>query len=193
MNTLLVIDTETGGLDPNHDSLVSLAAVLWKDGEIVAEIQIFVNEPKPRIDAGAIAVHGIDPKWLKLNGSSPRRAVREFERFVATHFPRLEKGDVQLAGHNVAFDVAFLKRLYRLARVRFPSFYSHRVLDTASLGLFFILSGNLPKGSATSDKLFSHFSIPFTQGSRHSALGDARATAQLINEFLKMVKSNNRD
>lgn len=193
MNTLLVIDTETGGLDPDHDSLVSLAAVLWQDGKIKAETQIFVNEPKARIGAEALAVHGIDPQWLKLNGLSPLQAVKEFERFVTTYFPKPGKGEVQLAGHNVAFDVAFLKRLYRLAHEEFPSFYSHRILDTASLGLFFILSGDLPSGSATSDKLFSYFQIPFTHDNRHSALGDARATAELINEFLKLLKSKNRD
>jgi DNA polymerase-3 subunit epsilon len=96
-----------------------------------------------------------------------------------------------LAGHNVAFDVAFLKRLYRLAGVSYPDFYSHRLLDTASLGLFFILSGHLPSGVAKSDELFAYFQIPFDRDRRHSALGDARATAQLINAFLKMARDKN--
>ena len=61
MNTLLVIDTETGGLDPDHDSLLSLAAVVWRNGKVVAETQIFVNEPAARIDPESLAIHGIEP------------------------------------------------------------------------------------------------------------------------------------
>lgn len=190
MDTLLVIDTETGGLDPDRDSLLSLAAVVWREGQLVADTQIFVNEPEPRITPDSIAVHGIDPTWLQAHGHSPCQAVQEFERFVHAHFSRFDRGDVLLAGHNVAFDVAFLKRLYRLAGVHYPAFYSHRLLDTAALGLFFILSGHLPSGVAKSDELFGYFQIAFGRNRRHSALGDARATAELINAFLKMATDN---
>lgn len=188
MNTLLVIDTETGGLDPSQDSLLSLAAIVWRDGDLIAETQIFVNEPNPRIGQESIAIHGIEPAWLRAHGLSPCDAVRQFEDFLHAHFTRFERGDVLLAGHNVSFDVAFLQRLYRLAGKEYPAFYSHRLLDTATLGLFFILSGDLPTGVAKSDELFSHFQISFGADRRHSALGDARATAELINAFLRLAK-----
>ena len=32
-NTFLVIDTETGGLDPGYHSLLSIAGVLWTPGK----------------------------------------------------------------------------------------------------------------------------------------------------------------
>ncbi len=161
---------------------------MWREGELVADTQIFVNEPEPQIHPDSIAIHGIEPTWLQAHGLSACKAVEEFECFVRTHFSRLDKGEVLLAGHNVAFDVAFLKRLYRLAGVNYPAFYSHRLLDTAALGLFFILSGDLPSGVAKSDELFGYFQIAFGRNRRHSALGDARATAELINAFLKMAR-----
>jgi hypothetical protein len=61
------------------------------------------------------------------------------------------------------------------------------LLDTATLGLFFILTGHLPEGIAKSDGLFLHFKIPIGDD-RHSALGDARATARLLNAFLQMAR-----
>ena len=108
MNTLFVIDTETGGLDPDRDSVVSVAAVVWRDRELVAEIELFVNEPELNISPKSISIHGLEPSWLRLNGLSPDSALVKLEDFIRHHFPEIENGGlVQLAGHNVAFDVAF--------------------------------------------------------------------------------------
>ena len=58
---------------------------------------------------------------------APDEALARFETFVAAHFAgELAVGDaIVLAGHNVGFDVGFLKRLCRLARVPWPGTFSH--------------------------------------------------------------------
>jgi DNA polymerase-3 subunit epsilon len=182
---LLVIDTETGGLNAGVDSLLSVAAVVWRSRELIAETQIFVCEPEIRMDEGSFRIHGIEPAWLKRHGVHPREAVAKLEQFVAEHIKQMEP--VVLAGHNVGFDVAFLKRLYRLAGADYSKRFSHRTLDTASVGLFLILAQILPAGAASSDELFGCFGIPFGKKERHSALGDARATARMINELLALM------
>ena len=47
---LIVIDTETGGLNPEFHSVVSVAIVLWRNRELIAETQVFVNEPELNLD-----------------------------------------------------------------------------------------------------------------------------------------------
>lgn len=185
---LIVIDTETGGLNPETDSILSLAVVIWRDRELVDETQIFVCEPEMRMDAESTRIHGIEPDWLRRNGSLPHQAVSKLEGFIATRLPDSPEGTkFILAGHNVGFDVGFLKRLYRLAGRDFARHFSHRTFDTASTGLFLILAGLLPPGAASSDELFGYFKIPFGKKERHSALGDARATARLINSMLGLM------
>lgn len=187
---VLIIDTETGGLNPEVDSLLSLAAIMWRDREVVAETQIFVSEPEIRMDVESFRIHGIESSWLRTNGCAPSVAVAQLESFVAKHVP--SKEPVVLAGHNVGFDVGFLKRLYRLAGADYKKRFSHRTLDTASIGLFLILAEMLPTGAASSDELFAFFQIPFGKKERHSALGDARATARLLNGLLGLVEKSRR-
>jgi DNA polymerase III subunit epsilon len=184
---LLVIDTETGGLNPEIDSLLSVAAVVWRDQELIAEKQFFVCEPEIRMDADSFGIHGLGATWLQENGSPPREVVAQLESFIAQYYPANEL--LVLAGHNVGFDVGFLKRLYRLANANFSKRFSHRTLDTASVALFMILAEVLPPGAASSDELFGFFKIPFGKKERHSALGDARATARLINAMLALLDS----
>jgi DNA polymerase III epsilon subunit-like protein len=182
---LVVIDTETGGLDPQKQSLLSLAAVLWCDRELIAETQMFICEPEIQMDSESYRIHGLQPSWLKQNGLAPCQAVEHLEDFIASHFK--QTGPIVIAGHNVTFDVGFLKRLYRLADADYSRQFSHRTLDTAAIGLFMILADILPNGAASSDELFKHFQVPFGQNERHSALGDARATATLINAMLSKL------
>src|SRR5258708_22116647 len=82
VNELLVIDTETGGLDPARHSLLSLGAVVWRDGRVGDGIEIFVAELVPVAEPQALAVSGLDMSWLKENGKPPRRAVQALESFL---------------------------------------------------------------------------------------------------------------
>ena len=155
MTKLLVIDTETGGIDPDRHSLLSIAAVVWADGRIESEIQILVGEADVTVTARALEINRIDLVEHARGAVPPAEALSRLLEFVAEHFRlELESGEqVVLVGHNVAFDVGFLKRLCRLAGSDFPAQFSHRMLDTAACFAFPIhdracpyLGGSLYRG-----------------------------------------------
>src|SRR5690349_1317310 len=117
MTKLLVIDTETGGIDPDRHSLLSLAAAVWADGCLEGEIEIFVAEPDITVTARALEINRIDLVEHARKAVAPAEALAHLLGFVADHFQSdLAAGEqVVLVGHNVGFDIGFLRRLCRLA------------------------------------------------------------------------------
>ena len=182
--TMLVIDTETGGLDPLRHSILSLGAVIWEDGRLVDSIEIFVREIECATDPEAIAINKMSLAWLNEHGVSPVVAVKQLEAFLALHFGTKK---VPLVGHNVHFDIGFVQRLYRLGGGAYERRYSHRVLDTASVLALLILARRLPPAVASSDGAFEYFGIRGRE--RHTALGDALATAELLNALLTLART----
>ena len=85
-----------------------------------------------------------------------------------------------MGGHNVAFDIGFIKALYRRNNKDFYSRFSYRFLDTGSILRFMHLQGKLENDISSSDKAFEFFGITFEENKRHTALGDAEATAKLL-------------
>lgn len=189
MNKLLVIDTETGGLDPKLFSILSLGAIVWNDGEIVDSFEVFVAEPELKAEAEALKINQIDMAWLKANGVPPGEAVSRFHLFLDKNFGAgQERARINVAGHNVYFDVGFLKRLYSFTDYKYDEVFSHRVLDTAGIVRFLIVAGKLPLESAGSTAVFEYFQINVEAGQRHTALADALATATLLTRLVDMVK-----
>lgn len=189
MSKLLVIDTETGGLDPDKYSILTLGAVVWHDDPSIKRetFEVEIAEVPIVAEPGALAVNGIDVTRLSREGKNPLVAVSMFHNFVKRHFP--EDGQIALAGHNVDFDVRFVKRLFRLAGCEstYTKTFSHRVLDTAGIGRFLVLARRLKLESSSSDALFTFFGIQPEK--RHSALGDAWATANLLDCLIEVAKS----
>jgi DNA polymerase-3 subunit epsilon len=62
--TLVAIDTETTGRDPEVDRVVEVACVIWRGGEIVKKLAWFVNPGRP-IPKEASDVHGITDETVK--------------------------------------------------------------------------------------------------------------------------------
>jgi DNA polymerase III epsilon subunit-like protein len=183
---LLVIDTETGGTDPLVHSLLAIGAVIWDEGRIVGREEFLIREPEICTDADALSINRLDLTAVRRDGLSPNEAVVRIERFVSTHFEEPE--EVVLTGHNVSFDVGFLRRLYRLAGKPYWRRYSHRLFDTASVVRYLSIAGVIKIPNVSSDAAFTYFGILPETSKRHTALGDAVATAQLVSRVLGLAR-----
>lgn len=177
---LVIIDTEASGLDPLRHSLLSLAMVDFS-GE--HQIEIFVREPSIEADPAAMAVNRIDLGWLQEHGLPPQEACDRVEAWLDS----LGRGRPLLCvGHNIAFDLAFMRRLYWLAGRPLPRDFSHRSIDTHSLLFARAAAGQLPPSVRSSDGAFAHFGIAPPPDLRHTALGDTLATRELLLRLLAM-------
>lgn len=193
MTKLLVIDTESGGLDPDTHSILSLAGVLWRDGVILMEHEVFILEDPVIVTPKALEVNRIDLVEHAKRAQTPKEAMCSFHSFVGSAFAEeFEKGEPAiLVGHNVGFDIGMLKRLCKFADViRFEELFSHRSLDTAGILRFLHLLGLVPESATSSTGGFAHFGIEVPTGERHTALGDARATAELLTRMMELVRNS---
>lgn len=93
---LIVLDTETTGLDPRRDEVLSLSVIDGK-GRVILD-ERFGTARHRRWDA-AQAVHGISPS--DVAGLAPLGAH-------CTRISRILAASELLVGYNLAFDLAFL-------------------------------------------------------------------------------------
>jgi len=168
----VVFDTETTGLDPERDEIVQLAALRVVNGRIVdGEVFETLIDPQRPIPPGATAVHGITPQMV-IGAPHIGEAGARFHRFAA--------GAV-LVAHNAPFDMAFLRRHEAIICQRFDN----PILDTVLASAVLFGQGE----SHSLDALASRFGIIIPEAARHTALGDAEATAQALVRMLPMLRA----
>jgi DNA polymerase III subunit epsilon len=185
---ILVLDTETGGLNPKEHSILSLAGIAWTpDRQPSPLFNFYVREPEIKATREAMNVNRVDLSKVEEDGLSPKEAV-EAIRYALEHHYGPSRERIMLCGHNVDFDKQFLRRLYRLAGQTFKDDFSHKSLDTVAIFQFFMAAGLVPPGKATGDRMFASMGIPVPDAHRHTALGDAWATALSLSRMAQSVK-----
>ncbi len=155
MPSLVAIDIETTGLDPQRDAIIEIAAVKFNGNRVEDEWSTLINPSRP-IPKQIIQLTGIRDEMV-LNAPPLRAVSQDLADFV---------GNDPVVGHNVRFDLSFLQRssILRL----------NQVIDTYELASI-ILPGNSRYNLGT---LGLTLGIPF-QG-LHRALDDARLTRSVL-------------
>lgn len=184
---LLFIDTETGGLDPRKHSLLSVALVVGEGNRVANSLEVLIRHEPFVVSAGGMKVNRIDLVRHAASALDPEMALGVLNVFLEQHFPHRCK-PIILAGHNVAFDQAFLGAfLEGLGHALEPRF-SHRAVDTHSIASALRDAGKLPLENLGSTNLFAHFGIEVPEEKRHTALGDALATFELYWKLVELMK-----
>lgn len=105
LGRLAAFDTETTGIDPERDRIVT-AAVSLVGARIESEHRDWLLDPGIEIPAGATAVHGISTERARAEGMHPRFAVEEITGILAAH---LRQG-TPIVAFNARFDLTILDR-----------------------------------------------------------------------------------
>lgn len=185
---VLVLDTETGGLSPREHSLLTIAGVAWTPTTQPRPLfSLMIREEPMVVQNEAMEVNRIDLRVIEEQGLTPMEAVDAIRYALDQQFGA-NREPVTLAGHNVGFDVGFLQRLYRLGKGDYYQDFARRTLDTATIFAFFMASGLVPSGKANGDRMFASMGIPLDQQHRHTALGDAWATALSLSRMAQTLR-----
>jgi len=183
-NTFLVVDTETGGLSCKKNSILSIAGVVWQPrGEITKLFDLYIKEPELNVEERALKINKIDLNVINKEGFSPFEAVKRIKIALNNRFG-LSRKPIQLVGHNVAFDLGFIRRLYRLAQQDMSLDFRDRALDSCSILQFLMISGKVKGFRASADVLFESAGVEIAENDRHTAMGDALATAKSLDILL---------
>jgi DNA polymerase-3 subunit epsilon len=181
---ILFIDTETGGIDPHKHSLLSIGLVVWCDFKIIDSRELLINDGILNVTPKALEINKINLEEHRKNSISPKKAGQEILLFLKKNFEAQQK--VTLAGHNVNFDVNFFRVFLAKNNIDFNNYFSHRFVDTSSILYYLYLAGKIKSKAISSQEAFDLFGIQVAD--RHTAVGDAMATAKLFTALLLLLR-----
>lgn len=185
----VVLDTETGGLNPKIHSLLEISAFIWRPfKEIKPLFDTYVKEGEICTVPKALEINQIDLNEVQEKGLSPRETVVLIKKTLNKELGQARK-PVKIIAHNSSFDYGFLERLYKFAGLSIHDDFYNRTIDSSSILEFMLLTGQVKGRRASADVLFEAADIKLNDSQRHRAHYDAFATAialeTLINKFKK--------
>ena len=172
--TYVVFDTETTGLEPQRDDeIVQIGGVRIVNGRVLrGEVFDRLVNPGRRIPPASTRIHGIADADVAEADPLPV-AVPHFHAFI---------GESVLVAHNAPFDMSFLTKHQRAFAVTF----TQPVLDTVLLAAHVFGPGE----SLTLDALAERLEIRLPERERHTALGDALATAHVFVRLMALLEAD---
>ncbi len=162
MTSIVCIDLETTGLDPQKDAIIEIGAVRFNGHRIEDEWTSLIN-PNRHIPENITGLTGIDDSMVR---NAPRFAdIREeLENFV---------GDAPILGQNVRFDLGFLQKQ--------RMFMLNEALDTYEMASVLLPTASRYNLGALGQLL----GIPLTAS--HRALDDVRVTVAVFNRLQEIA------
>jgi len=167
---IVVFDTETTGLNPKKDEILSIGAVKIKANKILTSklFEVYL-QPSGLISKKSIEIHGIRPCDLD-HALTPEEGIKKFIDFT---------GNRPLVGYYLEFDVAMINRyLKQWLGIKLPN---HK---TEISGLYYDLKiGHIPQGHVDLrfETIMKALDIP--NMGQHNAVNDAIMTAMI---YLKL-------
>ena len=170
-STFVVFDLETTGLSPKNNEIIEIGAVKIENEEIVDHYQSFVK-PDKNIPSKITDLTGINNEMV-ADADKIDKVLDEFVDFI---------GDSVLVAHNADFDYSFLQSAFQKTNKKEAEY---PVLDTLALSRA-LLNGIKNHKLNT---LAQHFNVNLEN--HHRADDDAEATAEILLNFLEMLKKKN--
>ena len=118
VDSYIVLDLETTGLNPEKDSIIEIGAIEVRDSEIckIYEKLLICNCAIPKT---VFDLTGINDELLKKEGTDPKEALKGLFEFIA---------DRRVLIYNVSFDISFMKKLSEQLDLDYPDFVIEDVL-----------------------------------------------------------------
>lgn len=174
--TFIVLDTETTGLNPEKDTMVSFGAVKIQQGRIQVksskEAYFEIEENKKE----SLKIHEV---LYPKNPVNKEVFAKELLGFLQHHI---------IVGHHIGFDLKVLeKSLYPFGvkKILNPVLDTQYLATRLEKGYHYDISMGKP-GEYSLDSLCERYQIPIDD--RHTAAGDAFLTAQLLLKLLKKAE-----
>lgn len=172
----VVLDTETTGLDPKNDHILSFGAIKVKGYKMSVNSGMEIYLESPKRNKESVQIHEI----LYYNEVFPQSDfVKELLAYVGSDI---------IVGHHIGFDLMMLEKT--LKPFGFKKFHNPTI-DTLYLSLRLEKGPNYDvnmgkPGEHSLDSLCQKYGIPLDD--RHTSAGDAFLTAQLLMKLLKIAE-----
>lgn len=167
----VVVDIETTGSNPATNGIIEISCVVVENGSVISEFASLVN-PHRHIPFYISMMTGITNEMV--------HTAPELNRVIPKVANILNQPNTIFVAHNASFDYDFVRHSFEQAEEHFPN-----LPKLCTLRLARRLITSTPKKNVGA--LADYFNIPIHN--RHRALGDAKATAQILLELLEIAEN----
>ena len=169
----IVFDTETTGLNPKKDEILSIGAVKIKDNRILTSqtFEVYIKN-SCEISSKSIEIHGIRPCDLE-DAKTTEVAIKEFLNFI---------GSRPLIGYYLEFDVSMINRYIKpMLGITLPN----SMIEVSEI-YFDKTIALIPQGNIDLrfDTILQKCGVP--DMGAHNAVNDAIMTAMI---YLKLTRN----
>jgi len=188
--TWFCVDIECSGPVPGLYDMISLGCVpvSGPTPHRVSDARHYVEicPTAPRVDAGAMAVNGLDIDRLRAEGVALADALEGLTRFVRSHL--VEGGEAVFVGHNAPFDWSFVAYSYHAVGQANP--FGYKALDTKALAMGVL---GLHWLDSSKEVLAERLTLPPVQEDQvHRADYDAWYQAHILAQLLDVMERDAR-
>ena len=184
----VVVDVETGGVEPDRHALLELCVVVpnWSNDKLVVvpegihSWKIAPYDPTA-VESNSLRITNIDPSNADREAQSEETSIRECFRIVRRAIREHRCTRAIATGHNTHFDLAFIKAAAMRHGIKRDPFHPFSVLDTVSLAA-------MVYGHTVLSVACERANIAFDTEQAHGALYDATVTAQLFCQLINATR-----
>jgi DNA polymerase-3 subunit epsilon len=152
--TFVAFDTETTGQYPLTAEICEIAAVKWRDGQIIDRFQTLLK-PSHLMDDFVISIHHISNEMVATAPLMSER-IHEFHRFISEGIP---------IAHHAPFDLGFLSIEFERFNLALP--------ENPAMCSSLLARNTFASPNHRLQTLIQFLNLP--QGQAHRALDDAEA------------------
>lgn len=158
--TIVAFDTETSGAYPLDSDLCEIAAVKYKNGEVIDTYQTLIK-PRKKMSDFIIGIHGITNEMVE-NAPAVTDVITDFYKFI--------EGAV-VAAHHAPFDLGFIGYEFEKKNLMLPT--------TPALCTSLLSRKLFPESKNHKMKTLVEF-FDLEKGTAHRALYDSKACLAVL-------------
>lgn len=182
-NPTLFIDLETGGLNPQTDAICSCSVILPNGDK---DRTWFIKPYDKKYEPKAMEVNGLSLEILEETGVDILTFKRELSDYLVDNFKE-NIGKIQLAGHNVSFDISFLRECFGFS---FKNLFHYHFKDSMILANMCKDIGLIPINQSIS--LLNIYIYLFGEDelskNAHNSLADVCMSLEVYGELIKRLR-----
>lgn len=188
----MVMDVETGGLDPMSNPITQFAATVL-DYNTLQEIDRFETFVRPYNEL-KIERAALDKTMLTMTQINSGLPVEEFVSQMVAFWKKHRASTADIGrsiavGHNINFDACFLTYALALCGYQWEDFFQEVMVDTMYLGkMVWCLTGS---EKLTLGACCERAGISLVDA--HGAMNDAEATADLFRFFVRRMRNGQQE
>lgn len=99
MSERVALDLETTGLNPNEDAIIEIGVVRFQGDNIIEEWRSLIKPDRP-IPHNVSELTGIHEEDVQREGITLQEAIHRLQKLI---------GKLSIVGHNINFDLNFLR------------------------------------------------------------------------------------